>query len=1210
MHISIACPHCQTHFQVDPALRGRMMRCPNATCRQVFEVREDGPPASAVPDWRSAPPPRRDDGPETAPPPPAPREPSPRAASSRRARSSEVVVPVIEALPVEEEAAPLAEAAVEKPKVVSFGPTEMPPGAWEPPPVRGAAPPPRAHDTDAHHVPAAAATATVKKRRALWIITGILTVLFGVLGTAGGVVWYVLRDTEEKLVKKAEDDYAGGRYHEAAATYRTILDKFPDSGNADDYRFLRELAETRAAESGADVKAGLDLVLDFLESHKDDPRTKQYGKDVAQTAVKLMREAAKGVLDNPADPTAKATDARGVEVGKQIDRVDAALVPPEVRAELEKVRAEVDERLAEQQHREKFLGRLTDLKKLASAEGVKQMHEALRVEAARGKGFERDARVVEAAGAVYAAHLNGVAFTADQVPLGDVPAEDYEPSLIVQPLVRGQAAPLPGDRIVFALARGVLYALRQSDGSVVWALRVGVDTANLPIRLPPLGARPEMALIQSADTKTLIALNARTGDPLWRYRLDSPPLGRPVVIDRRAYVPTYDGQVHEIELAEGNLLGRYKLGQRLSLGGARAEGTRLIYFPADDTCVYVLDVANRRCQGILYTDHAAGSLRGEPIVIVPEAPPLGAPANPDAPGFLVLSQTNGLDAMLLRTFRLSPAGPRALPEAMGASGEPRMRGWSWFPPYRDAEKVLMTTDAGEVGLFGIVQPRNQDAPLFPLVRLGDTHLPGVVELSGDVPARGRAQVVYALENDLWVLARGALQRHVKVIDREHGPRLVPHPSWSEPLRVGSPLHESQRDEAGTTLFVVTQPTNQHNCLATAVDAETGKLHWQRQLGLVCQGDPLALGGEVLTLDQGGALFGFDPARHASDNEGRWQSAGRGLAAPLADTATTSLFLVPAPDGRSAYEIACPDPGAEIVIRHHVAGRQQIQAEVKVKGDARLAGTPAVGAGAILLPLADGRMKRVPLPLEGGATLAESDLLPAPDWREGHHTAEARGHCAWLGGNDFVTTNGRGGLTHWRFGKLRETIPAGRTAGAPTRDLASRVVAAPLVLTRAGGADPIRLIVADAAGTIHLLEGDLFAPARKWDLPGKLTSGPFLRGGQVGCVVDRRRLVWIDPLRDGLAWPPYETPGEGIVGQPQLVDGLLVVADLSGRFVGLDPRTGKPRGPGYVLKANVAPAASPAAFGEGRAFAPLTDGTVLLLSTEHLRQPLRGVPAAW
>src|SRR5262249_37068473 len=151
-------------------------------------------------------------------------------------------------------------------------------------------------------------------------------------------------------------------------------------------------------------------------------------------------------------------------------------------------------------------------------------------------------------------------------------------------------------------------------------------------------------------------------------------LGRPVIVERKLYVPMLNGEVHEIELDGGHLLGRYKLGPSLSVGGARFGDSKQIFFPGDESCVYVLDVGNRTCQSILYTDHPAGSLRGEPILLPSED-------DPALPGYLVLSQAHGLDATLLRTFRLQA------PDA-GTAPERRLRGWPWFPPYSDPERLV------------------------------------------------------------------------------------------------------------------------------------------------------------------------------------------------------------------------------------------------------------------------------------------------------------------------------------------------------------------------------------------------------------------------------------------------------------------------------------------------------------------------------------------
>jgi hypothetical protein len=565
---------------------------------------------------------------------------------------------------------------------------------------------------------------------------------------------------------------------------------------------------------------------------------------------------------------------------------------------------------------------------------------------------------------------------------------------------------------------------------------------------------------------------------------------------------------------------------------------------------------------------------------------------PDAAGagYLVLSQANGLDAMLLRTYRLLLPGPRIEPVAMP---EPRLHGWSSFPPGRDAEKLVLLSDAGELGLFGIVQAQNQDNPLFPLLRQGGP-LPGVVDLRGKDQARGRSQVVFTLENDLWLLAGGQLRRYQLTFHRQSGPRLLPHPLWSLPLALGSPLHESQVDDSGTVLFVVTQSLTQQTCLASAVDIETGRIRWQRQLGMLCQGQPLLLGSQVVALDQGGGLFAFDPGKHPRNLEAQWQSGGLVLAPPLSSSAAESFTLLPAADGRSAYEIACPDPGRQVIIRHHVAGQHSVQ-EQAIDVPARLAGTPALGATALLLPLADGSLLRLALPLTDGATLA------APDWRAGTIQAKQRGHAVWLEGNDFLTSNGQRGLTRWHFeGNIWRSLPDGRDARSPTLELPQRIVAPPVCLPRPNPASPLQVCIADAAGTVHLLQGDELKPIRTWELKGQISAGPFLRQGKILCVVDARRLVALDPAQPRPAWQ-YDSPGGRIVGHPDLVEGLLIVADLSNRFVALDPATGQPCNAGHVLQGSVAPAVSPVSFGPGRLFAPLTDGTVLLLSLDDLRR---------
>ena len=165
-----------------------------------------------------------------------------------------------------------------------------------------------------------------------------------------------------------------------------------------------------------------------------------------------------------------------------------------------------------------------------------------------------------------------VKFIREELPLTSA-AEDVEPALLIERKLEGLPPPAhDNDPVVLALVRGVLYGLSQTNGQIVWAMRVGIDTTRLPLMVPAGPGRPPMVLALSADTSTLTALNAQTGEQLWRCRLSAPCLGQPVLVDLRAYIPTYDGKVHVIELAKGQLLGYFQLNSRLRLGGTRRKG--------------------------------------------------------------------------------------------------------------------------------------------------------------------------------------------------------------------------------------------------------------------------------------------------------------------------------------------------------------------------------------------------------------------------------------------------------------------------------------------------------------------------------------------------------------------------------------------------------------------------------------------------------------
>jgi outer membrane protein assembly factor BamB len=220
-------------------------------------------------------------------------------------------------------------------------------------------------------------------------------------------------------------------------------------------------------------------------------------------------------------------------------------------------------------------------------------------------------------------------------------------------------------------------------------------------------------------------------------------------------------------------------------------------------------------------------------------------------------------------------------------------------------------------------------------------------------------------------------------------------------------------------------------------------------------------------------------------------------------------------------------------------------------------------------------------------------LPAsgPDWRAAGAGDHAACHVSALAGDQFLYTDGSRGLMHvsWPEPKVWEKR-------ASTR-LSHRIVAPPAIVV---GGKELLVAVADAADNVTLLEAGSLRTRKRWSLGGRITAGPFAEGGMLGCVVGKNRLVWLDPARDQAAWE-YTFLAE-IVGRPLVVEKVLVVADLAGRILALDPQTGSPLGTGYTIRASTAPSTAPLPLADGRLLFPLSDGTLLVVPVARLQEP--------
>jgi hypothetical protein len=1068
--------------------------------------------------------------------------------------------------------------AADTQRAVPGGPIELPPGTWEAPPVRQGS----GASITSPEVPASPEPALTPEERARRRARRLIIAMALAVGTlVGGGIWlvqYVVGRVEAGRYDTAREAFDNNNFVEAAAKFRDLEEGYPSSNRVDEYRFYAQWSEARQPAytqvSPRATLTGFDRFLAFVKRHQQNEWLRK--AEIKDTLYKFAAQLTEwSERDNSPDLAARAREAlekaRDYADGKEDER-DQALA-----ARLEKVAGVVKTQTA----RRRLVDRLKELARAPSAATFRQARSEVRQAEDEDPGLADDPDINQCLDQLVGAHRRQVRYTtARRRPPFRGPAEDSEPSLLVAPPVGGLGfKPWPRQSPVLALARGVLYALAPSNGRVRWAVRVGIDTTVLPVRIPARQATPELILVLSSDSNTLSALDAARGDALWHHRLSAPCLGQPTVAGRRIIVPCYNGRVDEVNLATGAMVGSFRLRQPLSRGGVYDEDNGLYYLAADSDCVYVLDFNRRRCAAILYTDHPSGSIRSRPILVHWKDTPAEGPAGNGPRSCLILCQAAGLEATELRLFSL----PATRADASPLKLKLRLQGWSWFAPRHDSEKLALATDAGEVGVYGIRQKNNRDPFLYPML-----DRPVVLEPSERAAGQpsGRAELIHLDESNFWVLVHGELHR-LQLALGPGGWKMTP--VWLNPILVGAPLHAGQVDVDRGLLFLVTQPGREPVCLASGIWAEaTGedqdKVRWQTQLGLAAPEEPVSLPGAVLVQDARGGLFRFATDKY-KDTDVAWHIHEKLEARPPADEGSRGVRLLGTSGGAFALVQGKGGP-ATLVVRHFDRANNQVKA-YPCPLAAPLNGTPGVWPDHLVLPLGDGVLVRKDIP--GSAPVA------GLNWRAEQADASAQGHVVPLGGDDFLVTDGSRDLIQMTWPKNGANVQKTKTT------LPARIVAAPVVRFSSTGKPFI--YVADADNGLTVLGGGLdAAPVREVldvQREGRITAGPFDLGRGIGLVLDGRRLIVLNGETLKPLWT--YTASADLVGRPVVLGGRIILGDSEGGFVGLDPATGKAQGPGYQLRATVAPACTAAPFDTDRLFIPLTDGTVLLLPLKRFQE---------
>ncbi|MBN9521647.1 PQQ-binding-like beta-propeller repeat protein [bacterium] len=1197
MSIAVECPHCETRFHLQPELAGKMVRCPNLDCRQVFEFAAALPPLPMIP-RDETPAPRPEPVPEVveaelapAPPPKAkPRPPKPPKPARTEPRPPKVVEAVV--------------VQPTRPKPAADGPKEVvwTPDADLPPAVPAPPPPPRYEEVRDDDGP-------VRRRRRRTnrgpIILVGLVVLAGLTAGAGGL-YYVryLRLVQERHVVQAEGLYKDGKYPDAKKSFEEIVVKYPDHADVEKYRFFADLSAlqtaARTVTNRDNPRPALAALKTFADARKDSPFAKpdQFGNDVFDAGKKVAEDAADYAGDRVKGFTgdrAKLKDLSDAEemiaAGRAVPTLVEPFQPKEAvgfDAPLAKFTA-AEAGIKQARFRISVLDRVTQTLQTPTDQAVVEAKADL---AANGLADDPEGR--ELVSRAEADFLRRVRYDADPAAPAPPAAGGPNALLFVAPVGAGKTVPrgaLEDPPTVFlAVARGVLYALDEDTGDLLWAARVGADVFDPPAvtRIDSAEGPTDVAVVLGnvAGVSEATGRVLRSGQERWRQVLPAPAAGPAAVVAGRAFVPLRDpaGTVLVIDLATGARVGRLTLGQAAAQVVARP-GTNELFVAADARRVFVFDATpgtNPRCVRVVTTGHPAGSIRTTPVV-------LGPPGDAPAPRHLLLCQADGPAAMKLRAFPIvnTPALAADAPpvtDPIAPEAELPVPGWVWFPPVSDGERLAAVTDAGQFRLFGVNLPGNRDPALFALPA------PPLPTPPDGAPVPGLA--VPAEDGAFWVLANGALQKYRLRLHPVRGLELVAD-GKAEP--VGAPTQPVQMNPRRDTACFVVRSGNSSGCRAVAVRLQDGEPRWRRQLGLVPGGPAVRTADGVLLADEDGGAVHVPLAALADAKaaDPAWVVAsGPGAATGPTAVATGANGL--------AFTVTptVGEKGPQWVIRTFTNGALKASGNVPAPG--AVAGPPIVLGGVLLIPASDGAVHRF---TPGDGKSRTEVLARGPTWLTDRRAPDPVCYLVALDGDRFAGSDGGKALVRWEW-------PAGAAwkAGDARWELRDRVASPPLYLPAAGGR-PARLLAAEATGGVWLFAAERGGdPLRRW-LPGRTVSLPGGRVGPFGFAPESGRVcyavegkaderaaarwvVGLDPDRDEAAWvSPADEP---TVGAPvPLPDGRWLVTDRAGVVTAHAADTGRPTGRESVGLPGAVPAAAGVPTGPAAVLVPLTDGSAAL-----------------
>ena len=992
-------------------------------------------------------------------------------------------------------------------------------------------------------------------------------------------------ETEEKKRNYAQEQFKEKNFLLASVKFEELASLYPQSAWHQEYLFLEKIASLRnglESESQNPAESFEKLRAKPLTTSEHSPFAWIQYLGLIQSL--LEKSAPDSSLVDWAE--AEAANVKKKIPGEEGETMALLALIVEKRSTLARQKLEEEERAS-------FLGQLKKLEALPTHEAFQSIQYFMEQEILKNPKSNNLSDCKVALETSKTRHLNSIVYEKNNLQEKQSPPfqkslkgwnyfQHPEQFLQSHNWVPELKAP------ILTVNHGILYALDRTRGNVLWVKRLGVDVESPPLVFSAnQGTDPTIITLE--DNGISLSALDKTGETIWKTSLGGTCLAGITLWNNTALIPTLEGFLIEVELAGGNILGRWNIGQSLLNGPCVATDFNSCFIPADPGHVLCLDLATKKCTGIIATNHALGTLIPPPIPVFLN--------NQKEPSHILVSSEEPGPATALRVFPLPTTQSSYIKDpiyTMNITGGPI------FAPVPYQNRLAILDETQHLSFFAWNQ-ESIKTPLIPFFDDKNQNKPLANMFESLKQKKGTSQVLAFDGSEADILYNGHFCKLFFAWNLRDGLKLTSSKS---------PFHQTGTLASKPTLvedpalsrnaWAITGKLSNGCTITQLIDSEKNKLLWKTLLSPRFESAPLPLAlapdkNFLLLADSAGNLFLAKNNPQSSINpQSNWNEGALCIATTTGADSQPLSHLLQLEDKKSALQLLQDTLSKKVTLKLITFDNES--PNIKTFNIPEIAhsfaGNPKSLGNQILIPLSNGSIARIwfkdTKPL----------LATGPTWKSLDAQNNIACKIAILDNNTFCFSDGTNGPSFFRWNNLPDATF--EKIKAPQNLFPSYCFSLDSLAMEKGNPGMFLSSQGELISFESKPEGSItksntlelkLTPKASWVVQGTNHFPRYAIASNAG------RFIWIDLTGEKTLWdiPLTSAP----IVKPFVIEQKILLFLESGDTLLLDEATGKVLKTRLNLPTGLFPSSTPYQGANNSILIPFTDGTVLQTTLKEL-----------